>query len=326
VAIIVLNWNGWRDTIECLESVRKLIHHDYQVIVVDNGSTDESVDELRGWIRQTGSGDELRARIQPQDAKFVLVEIAENLGFSDGVNVGIKRALAAPSPPEFVFLLNNDARLEASAVTECVKVSLDEEAAIVGAVIRSLDGAEVLFAGAKFPRELFVADRKAVRTTVEGQMRSWTSARAEASAMLIRRDVIEARLREFGYVLNPALFMYGEETELCQWARAQGLHVLIAGEAIAYHGVGRSGGGKESPIMSYYQARNKILLARRLLPLPQRLAFFLWYFPFRMGRAMQRLLLGKPVAAQATLQGVLDGYRSVTGKWARHPLAREERR
>src|SRR5438309_331081 len=116
VAIVVLNWNGWRETIEGLESVRRLIYPNYQVIVVDNGSTDGSVDQLRGWMGQKGladdSVDELRVRPQPQDAKWVLVANPDNLGFSDGVNVGIKRALAAPSPPEYVFLLNNDARLE----------------------------------------------------------------------------------------------------------------------------------------------------------------------------------------------------------------------
>lgn len=323
VAIIVLNWNGWRDTIECLESARRLTYRNFQVIVVDNGSTDRSVDELRAWICRTGRKDGLRARVQPQDAKFVMVENAENLGFSGGVNLGIERALAATSPSEFMFLLNNDAWLEASAITQCVKVSLDQDAAIVGAVIRSASGAEVLFAGARFPRELFLAGGAVVTTNVEDRKRCWPSARAEATGMLIRRDVIEARLREVGYVLNPALFMYFEETDLCEWARARGYPVLISGGAVVYHGLGRSAGGWGSPVMHYYLTRNRILLARRLLPGPQRLAFHLWFFASRMIRAAERLLRGQPSVASAILHGIWDGYRVVTGRWAKHPSSRE---
>ena len=52
VAIIILNWNGWKDTIECLESVFKIDYPNYQVIVVDNGSTDESLEKITGWCTQ----------------------------------------------------------------------------------------------------------------------------------------------------------------------------------------------------------------------------------------------------------------------------------
>jgi glycosyltransferase involved in cell wall biosynthesis len=47
VAIIILNWNGWKDTIECLESVFRIDYPNYQVIVVDNGSTDDSVEKIK---------------------------------------------------------------------------------------------------------------------------------------------------------------------------------------------------------------------------------------------------------------------------------------
>jgi GT2 family glycosyltransferase len=51
VAIIALNWNGWQDTIECLESLQRLIYPNYQVIVVDNGSTDGSMEKIKDWAR-----------------------------------------------------------------------------------------------------------------------------------------------------------------------------------------------------------------------------------------------------------------------------------
>ena len=53
VAISVLNWNGWRDTLECLESVRRLDYSSYLAVVVDNGSWNDSVGEIRAWARET---------------------------------------------------------------------------------------------------------------------------------------------------------------------------------------------------------------------------------------------------------------------------------
>jgi GT2 family glycosyltransferase len=309
VSIVILNWNGWRETVECLESVRSAAYPHYRVVVVDNGSIDDSVEQLRAWGRRTGDA-------------FVLVEHEDNLGYAGGANAGIRHGLAGPAAAEFVFLLNNDARLDPAALTESVRVSTEEDAAIVGAVIRSLDGAKVLFAGARFPLELFVDRLGTVRHTPEHERRSWPSDRAEASAMLVRRDVIEQRLREVGYVFDPGLFMYFDETDLCQWARGRGHRVLISGGAVAYHRPGGAAGGPGNPVMQYYMTRNRVLLARRWLHGPQRLAFHLCFFPYRMARAAERLLRGKPSVAGAILHGVLDGYRSVTGRWVRHPRGR----
>ena len=76
VAIILLNWHGWRDTIACLESLASLEYTNYHVLVVDNGSTDDSV-----------------ARIRAAHPQVPILETGRNLGFSGGCNVGIRRAV-----------------------------------------------------------------------------------------------------------------------------------------------------------------------------------------------------------------------------------------
>src|SRR5512141_114352 len=93
VAIIVLNWNGWRDTIECLESLQRLTYPNYQVVVVDNGSTDNSVEHIR--------------KAYP---RVRLLETGKNLGWSGGNNIGIKYALGQET--EYIHLLNNDTKAE----------------------------------------------------------------------------------------------------------------------------------------------------------------------------------------------------------------------
>lgn len=139
VAIIVLNWNGWRDTVECLESLQRITYHNYQIIVVDNGSTDGSVEKIKAWAegRQEAVAPEpshfLYYLSQPPSPKpipyvcwtqeeaesgdnshihtslphsLVLIRINTNLGFAAGNNVGIRYALRKKFP--YLLILNND--------------------------------------------------------------------------------------------------------------------------------------------------------------------------------------------------------------------------
>ncbi len=102
VCIIVLNWNNAPDTLECLHSLASLEYPDYHVLVVDNGSTDDSVSLIR--------------------AAFPAVEILEtgaNLGYAGGNNAGIRHALAAGA--DLVCILNNDVTVEPGFLTPLVE-------------------------------------------------------------------------------------------------------------------------------------------------------------------------------------------------------------
>src|SRR4030067_3270221 len=89
ISIIILNWNGLSDTLECLESVKKIDYPSFEIIVVDNGSTDGSATTI--------------SRLHPG---VVIIETGKNLGFAEGNNVGIRYALNNGS--EYIFMLNND--------------------------------------------------------------------------------------------------------------------------------------------------------------------------------------------------------------------------
>lgn len=106
VAIIILNWNGLRDTLECLESLAMITYPNYELIVVDNGSTD-------------GSAACLRARYPD----IAIIENKENLGFAEGNNVG-KHALAKRT--HYVLLLNNDTIVAPAFLDALVTVAESE--------------------------------------------------------------------------------------------------------------------------------------------------------------------------------------------------------
>ena len=312
VAIIVVNWNSWRDTIKCFESLKSVRYPRYRVLVVDNHSVDESKEKIEAYVRgnENGSG---RVRILNND---------ENTGWSGGVNSAVLHAFSdRRSAPKFIFLLNNDARVESATLARCVEISLTQDAAVVGASVLSEDGRQVLFAGGKFPRALFINNKPLVMGGRGAQF--WESDWVDGAAMLVRADIVESRLRELGHFLDPDLFMYGEEIELSCWARSHGYRLLMAGEAVVYHRAGGSGG---LPLSLYYITRNRVLLARRLLSWSLQVAFHCWYPLSRILRASQRCLEGELPIAKVILCGLFDGYRSVTGKWRLHPDERLVRR
>jgi len=120
VLVLVLNWNGWRDTLKCLSSLKGLDYQNSRVIVVDNGSTDDSVI----WIR----------RAYPE---IELVETGVNLGFAGGNNVGIRYALKHGA--KYAWLLNNDTLVAPNTLTEMVMIAkANPKVGAVGSVIYHL--------------------------------------------------------------------------------------------------------------------------------------------------------------------------------------------
>src|SRR5437763_10134894 len=100
VAIILINWNGKQDTLECLDSLSRDIYPNKEIIVVDNGSTDDSVEVIRVLFPEV-----------------TLLEMESNLGFTGGNNVGIRYALDyLDQETGYIFLLNNDTTVEPNAL------------------------------------------------------------------------------------------------------------------------------------------------------------------------------------------------------------------
>lgn len=104
VSIIILNWNGKEDTIECLESLKQITYSNYEIILVDNGSTDGSVEVLK-----------------KQYPEIEIIENSQNLGYAEGNNVGIRKAIE--KNVDYILLLNNDTIVSPEFLEELVKVA-----------------------------------------------------------------------------------------------------------------------------------------------------------------------------------------------------------
>lgn len=112
-----MNWNGWRDTLDCLASLREQEYSNLQILVVDNGSTDDSVERIRSAFPE--------AR---------LIETGKNIGFPSGCNVELRAALAGSA--EFLWLLNNDTVCPPDTLRKLVRRAMaSPEAGLVGTVL-----------------------------------------------------------------------------------------------------------------------------------------------------------------------------------------------
>jgi GT2 family glycosyltransferase len=337
IAIVILNWNGWQDTLECLESVRQLNYPDYLTIVVDNGSWDNSVEKIKAWaekyfsegyvlieydkaIALTGGEDTKEESLESTSSndKMVLIKNEENLGFTGGNNVAIHYALHRKYPADYVFFLNNDATIERDCLNNLIIVDRESNAGIIGTVVMHEPGGRIQFAksGSLF-QHFFISLVRGQQLPVTKD-KYWLSPIVYGAGMIVRRDVLDALYNRRGFYWNPDLFAYGDEFDICYYAYKMGYKSVVSSNAIVYHGKRNQPHRPYNPIFfHYYTTRNHILLAN-ILPSYQRILFHLFYLPLCIRRILKLAILNRTNISQAIICGLIDGYRRITGKWKYH--------
>lgn len=238
VIIIVLNWNGLGYTLDCLASLQHLDYPDYEVVVVDNGSTDGSV----GAIRQ-GFPD------------VTLIENGENLGFTGGNNVGLRHALRRNA--DYVLLLNNDTEVAPDFLQHMVEAAeADPSIGIAGPTIYYHERPDLTWsAGGKIDRprgqtQMIGLDKRDI-----GQY--GTSPRevdfVTGCALLVRGSVLE----QVG-LLDEKFFAYYEEVEWCVRAHRAGYRIVNVPRAKVWHKISPQA-RSDSPFVHYLMTRNRLL-------------------------------------------------------------------
>lgn len=237
VTIIVLNWNNALDTVKCLQSVKKSDYTAYDVIVVDNGSCDESVCEIR-----------------QQHPDVVVLEAPQNLGYAEGNNLGIRHALRTGT--DYIFVLNNDARVASDTVKYLVFAAEQfPDAAFLGPKIYHLDKpSQLQSAGARLDY-LWRSRQRGLDQPDTGQFNVLEEVDyVIGAAVLVRANL----LKEIG-LLDPDFFLYREDVDWCLRARHLGYRIVYVPEAKVWH---RSSHLRENelPRITYYLTRNSLML------------------------------------------------------------------
>ena len=337
VTISILNWNGWKDTLECLESVRRLDYPNFLTVVVDNGSTNGSADKIKAWAeanlgpgqviadytRETalaGGDSETEQALEGagSSARLVLVRNEDNLGFTGGNNVAIHYGLTRRHPGEFVFLLNNDTFVSQGCLTGLVATTFQAGAGIAEAAICA-NGQSVPSAPWLPARREVVLERlfgnEIGPFLVENDFQDVSGVRG--AAVLISRKLlgeIFSRRHEF---LHEKFFMYAEDIGISIRARSLGFRCVRASSALVWHKGARSSGGKYSPIEYYYGTRNMVLLSKEMSWAGKICTHFV-NTPMGLARIIKNVVHRRYRAGAAILYGLVDGYRGIGGKWKWH--------
>lgn len=246
VSIVVLNWNGLSDTIECLESLFCITYTNYNVIVVDNGS----------------QGNEAASLKEAFAGRLSVIESPANLGFAGGANLGILKALR--SDAEFVLLLNNDTIVHPAFLDELVAAAQRlPNVAAVGPKAYFYDRPEEIYStGGRYSLWKGTAQQMGRGQRDEGQFeqpaeRDYT----DGVCMLIPRSALE----QVG-LLDEEYFAYWEETDWCARARQLGLKCYYVPEAKIWHKAERSQARGDA--FQYLYRRNALLFVRKRGRLP----------------------------------------------------------
>lgn len=270
VAVVVLNWNGWRDSLVCLDSLRPAVRNGVaRIIVVDNASSDDSVRRIREWLNAASEatidcGDDAIGELPPltADLEYVLIRAGRNGGYASGNNIGIRLALSIEDT-EFVFLLNNDASVEPEGIARLVEHAGRERiAGIIGSTLVE-DGGNLRIAGGNRYNPFLTTSRP--RRIGVGSWKTDIDYVAGA-AQFIRA----AALRKVG-LLNEDYFLYFEELDLTRRITAAGFTISWCPQSIVYHRGGRtagsrSGTNRKSSLAEYHSNLSCLLFMRRFHP------------------------------------------------------------
>jgi GT2 family glycosyltransferase len=264
IAIVILNYNGLKNTLDCLDSLGRLEKErsTVEIIVVDNNSTDGSVKTLS----------------KLKNIHFIAC--GKNLGFAAGNNIGIKKALQRQA--DYVLILNNDTIVEKKLLINLLQV------AKVGDIIspkiyfapgfefhkkrykKSDLGKVIWYAGAKIDWQNMIGRHFGVDEVDVGQFHARQEIDlATGACMFVKRKVFE----KIGF-FDEKYFLYLEDMDFCVRAQKVGLKIIFEPKAIIWHKNAGSAGGSGSTLQDYFISRNRLLFAFKYAKLKTKFAVF----------------------------------------------------
>lgn len=277
--IIIPNYNGLKFMEPCMRALKAQTDKNFELLVVDNGSTDGSVK----WLKE-------------QEIPSIFLE--ENTGFSGAVNVGIR---AAKTP--YVILLNNDTEPEPGYV-EALVAAIEKSPKIfsVSSKMIQLYHKELMDDAGDMYSLLGWAYQRGVGQETRGYNRSVPVFSACAGAAIYRRAVFD----EIGG-FDEAHFAYLEDLDVGYRARIFGYENVYCPEAVVYHVGSGTSGSKYNSFKVKLAARNNVYLNYKNMPFLQ---LFLNLLPILVGIFLKYLFFRKIGFGKAYREGLSEGLKT----------------
>lgn len=299
ISIVIVNYNGDKDTNECLESLAKIntTNFKYDVVVVDNGSSVPY---------------KLPKKLMADNIHVLRSE--SNLGFTGGNNMGIYQAIEMFNS-DYVLLLNNDTLVDENFLRELlVCANKNKEAGLLVSKIYFAKGNEfhkksypkshlgkiLWYAGGAIDWQNLITFHRGVDEYDYGQFEDVTESDfATGCSLLIKREVLE----KIG-LLDKRFFLYLEDVDYSVRAKKAGYKVLFCPDSIIWHKNAGSSGGSGSRVQDYYMTRNLFLFVMKHGGLKQ------LFIALRL--ALRYLSFGRPQQRQAVLHAFTNQYGKQT--------------
>lgn len=243
VAVIVLNYCNYQDTLSCINSLLKIDYSNYKIFIVDNDSPNESLDQLNSVI----------------DYNVEVIESGMNGGFAYGNNVGIQKALEEGF--EYILLLNNDTTIESDFLSKLIDtIQYQENVGIVtGKILYGSDKNRIWYAGGSVDWNNLRAIHYRINQLDEDNISTVQKVGfASGCCMLIPAKII----KEIGE-LPDDYFMYYEDLDYCVNIRNHGYNILYNPDSVIYHYVSSSSGGDNSPFVIEWNNRSRRLFCKK---------------------------------------------------------------
>ncbi|MDI3549603.1 MAG: hypothetical protein PWQ15_705 [Methanobacterium sp.] len=305
VSIIILNWNGWEDTLECLESLYATNYENYNIIVVDNGSKDDSIEKIKEYCRgnfeiespffkynphnkpinliELNKDDiyktELSSQINTKFSNLYLLKNDKNYGFADGNNIGINFALNN-LPTDYLMLLNNDTVVDKNLIVPLLKTAeSDPRIGMVGPKIYSYDRpSEIQSVGFSIKWSLGEIVSIGHTEKDEGQYDKVNNVDCVSGClMLIKKEVIQ----KMGKFLDHEYFLYYEDMDSCVRTRKLGYEICVVPDSRIWHKTS-STSKKVAQTAGYYTSRNIFIFMKKYSQKNQYYLFIMYYFIYKL--------------------------------------------
>lgn len=286
VAIILVNYNGFKDTVECVESICKIDYPNYRIVVVDNGSNREP--------------DEVQIHYLRENTHYINIE--HNLGFSGGNNVGIRWALQEGYP--YILLLNNDTTVNPKLLDVLISAAEEKEnvGVIGGKILFYQEPNRIWFGGGMLNAKYGHGSHERynqVNPEDTGEIRRVTF--LTGCLMFIPRNVFS----DVGF-LDEDYFLYAEDTDFCCRVMNKGYNLWFCENSLVYHKVSAST-GRGSVRTQYYMMRNSLYLSKKYMRHFQLIHLRSFY------QTMKDILRGRK-QLRPVVTAVFDYYRRIRGK------------
>lgn len=334
VAIIILNFNGWLDTIECLESIFQIDFKNFLVIVLDNGSIDDSIEKIKSYCngeiivnspffvynkfkkpinfieiskKQINSKENDFIDIRNREINLILINNGINEGFSVGNNIGIS-FLMKYFQPEYFLLLNNDVVVTKNFLTDLIEIAERESTiGILGPAIYHYHPCNQIQSAGVFITKYFGIMKTLTFNNELDKIPNILEVDCLSGCALLAKTQL---IKDIG-LLNPDYFAYWEETDWCIRAKKFGYKVIVLPKIKVWH-KGGSTSKKIKGLTQYLMVRNRFWFMRTHRTNQYFWLFLVHFFLFSFWRdTISILLLQQNFSIyKLYIKGVKDGLKS----------------